>query len=327
MVYSEVTQKTVDQLVSIFRTTGDFATALDACLKELVEGLKLDRALLWQIVGTTLTVTNQFSAEGHSTVPADTFLSAMAGSAIVLNFLSEFPNEQDSGVIELNNDSSAQWPPLLPVLQGFRSNLLVQLRARGIFTGIIVLQSEAERQWSNPEILTVEQVTQVLSLLISLQFDSTRLGQNAMDYKTLAKILTLFITEAESWQTIARKAVQAIADDMSFNRYWLYLYESEKLVSQFASRESIELSSNANVFVEVFKSRRPALLEPDSNEQFGSSAALVIPLLGETNEALGVFAIWQHGYKTRLTAQDQERVLWIVREFSAYLGAVRRRNS
>ncbi len=175
MIYSDLAQDTINKLISTlqFESGSVFDSALDEALRNIVTGLNADQGLIWLIVVDQLTVTSGYSAQEGSGALVGLSLDAQQGTRLVLNFLT-----LGDIAIELDRASS-DWEPLLNVSQDFESQLVVALKARGLFPGFLTLQSRKERQWSAEERATLEKVAAVLAVIIGYEFDLRRLAQSS----------------------------------------------------------------------------------------------------------------------------------------------------
>lgn len=177
MIYSELAQRVIDRLVSGLRASGNPNEALDQLTKDLSLGLSVERVLVWQISKVGLTVTNEYSTTTPSLV--GTTIELIESSQIALNFLSEFTDSATTGVLELNDECLAvdgSWAPFRSSSIGMTSTLVAQLRARGVLTGCLAVQTKEHRKWSEAELTTLEKVSEVLSLLLSYILEIDRLS-------------------------------------------------------------------------------------------------------------------------------------------------------
>jgi len=175
MIYTELAQDTIYKIISTLEKGGgsELDRAVDEALRNLVTGFNTDQGLLWLILGDRLTVTSGFSMQGDSRPLAGLSLDAQQGTSLVLNFLS-----LGNSAIEVDRASS-DWGALLKVSQDFDSQLVVALKARGLFQGFLTLQSRNERQWSADERSTLEKVAALLAVIISYDFDVQRIEQSS----------------------------------------------------------------------------------------------------------------------------------------------------
>jgi len=290
----QLAQNTIDELVSI-RRQGDLYRALDAALRKLVEGLGVDRGLIWQVVGDRLTVTHEHSASNESEQIAGTSLDARQSTEIVLEFLSKFLDCSGDGVILVERDADGEnfWAPMFELSLGLSSHLLVQVRA-DVFSGFLALQSSRTRHWSDEETAVVARVAAVISIIVSDSFLLTKAEMDATSLNTVLKIAALFIDKDRVPLKILPQAVELIASQMPFERSRVYLPSSGKLVSQ-DNNLSVDLSETSDPVVEVFKACYAKIIEANAPnlQQFGGGAAIILPLLENEDKALGAFALWQ----------------------------------
>ena len=164
------------------------------------------------------------------------------------------------------------------------------------------------------------------SVIISYDFDITRLSTDGRSLSALVKILKLFADEPESVASL--KAIELIADLFGFGKFQLYLYQSERLVAQGGDGSILELTDDQDPFVDVFKKQR-AVIGSESSE-FGQGknflkTGMLLPLI--SNETpLGVFAVWEplEGVSL-LDPLLRELALWISSEVSNCIESARAR--
>mgnify|MGYP001199736191 CR=1 FL=1 len=121
-------------------------------LADLVEKTGVTRALLWTIEDDLLKVCQETSGDGSRKF-ADLELSPMESTAVVLEFLSRFPDESGSGIIALADaEEDVGLSKVAPSLKGqidmagTRSRWMAQVRAGGLFCGFIDLHQEDRRR-------------------------------------------------------------------------------------------------------------------------------------------------------------------------------------
>jgi hypothetical protein len=179
MIYPELALKTIDRLISTVQETQNLSQGLDNALLDLVTGLQIDRALLWQVVVTDLTVTNQYPIDGAVNV-LNKALDAMRSTNIVLNFMSDNGSE---GIIELQDNGTAsdskEWAELSEYLRDYSSSIIMPMRARGILPGFLLFQSAKARTWKQEDRATLSSIRRVIAVLLSYEFDVRRQQQVA----------------------------------------------------------------------------------------------------------------------------------------------------
>jgi hypothetical protein len=327
MIYSEFAQELIDTLISKIQAGGgsdDLFAGLEEALSRLVKGMNADRGLLWLVVVDRLTVRSCYLSNDKLSNALGVSLDSKQSTQLVLNFLAQGGRD----LIQLNraSPSADDWLTLLALSEQFTSQLLVPLQARGIFSGFVALQFVEPRQCSSLELVTLEKVAALLSVIISYDFDITRLSTDGRSLSALVKILKLFADEPESVASL--KAIELIADLFGFGKFQLYLYQSERLVAQGGDGSILELTDDQDPFVDVFKKQR-AVIGSESSE-FGQGknflkTGMLLPLI--SNETpLGVFAVWEplEGVSL-LDPLLRELALWISSEVSNCIESARAR--
>lgn len=317
VIYSQLAQQTVSQLVLGLQRGVHLHDALTEALKTLVTGLSLDRGLVWQVAGDRLSVTHEFSQDGQKPELLGVYLGQQDSMAVILQFLTAFPDFGAPGVLELKAGAKEEspWEPFLMLSPGYKSTVFVQLRT-DIFVGFISFQSKAQRSWSPSDLDTLEKVGTVLSVLLKDYFDIARLTMEATGLAVLVKVLSLFVDQDTTTSKCAAQSVGLIAEHLGFKQSCLYLYTGEKLIAQGDGGISLNLADKDNPFVDAFLSGRGAIISkatPDPQHRFGNHQGFIVPLRAE-EKSLGVFALWERSDNQAFYAQDQELAFWFAGE-------------
>jgi len=189
-------------ILAQLRTASSIASILDFALETLARVLHADRCLIWQIVGDSLVATNEYSTNKHYCFLGN-LLSSQESTAIVIEFLSLFPDQSGTGVISIpdtsqNKDLHKVSPTLTSLLElgDVGARLMVQLRSRGIFCGFMEIQQCARaRNWSPEEATTVQLVAEVLAVVVQQSFDQIKIETMAREMKLMYEIGSLFREE------------------------------------------------------------------------------------------------------------------------------------
>lgn len=291
MIYSELAQKVIHTITTVMRRDGRIGEAVDHGLEILKDGLGADRVLIWQVNGDQLIVTNHFAKDG-GTCPLKK-LSSADSTYLTLTCLSINDGSRISA-ISLDNelDKDAEWKVYLEGFDKVTSHLLVEIRS-GIFIGLLAVQSEEARKWSNEEIQTLESIGEHLSVLYKLESDALRLKRDAEVLKAMTQIASLF-TNTKDINASALKSVEIIARLLDFENFKLYLSAGDGYVDA-PGGQKLEMDNKSDEFVVVLNSRRGMVVEPGSVCQpqiFDGSPGFILPLIH--NESLvGVFALWK----------------------------------
>lgn len=338
IVFPPDAQKIIRDIVGQLRHSSDLSSILQMTIEGLTDVSHADRGLIWQVVGDQLTVTNEHAPNGH-TCFSGTNLGSQESTAIVLDFLSRFPDEGGTGVI--GNPDTGQDQKLhkmsptlasLVELGGVKARLVAQLRCRGIFSGFLELQQcSSTRDWSEEDAAILQSVAEVLSFVVQQAFDLSKIEQDADEMKLINEISSLFReSKGQRSQDTLAKSVMLVAEHMGFTHSQIYLFneEEQNLQSQMADSsqsETVDLSAKDNPFVQVFESGRGKVVNAEYTRKgdpfFGHDTALIVPLLSE-GERLGVLGLWERSPGTSaFRAQDRELALTIAGNLASIIRA------
>lgn len=165
---------TIEKCLATLAQSGELKAALDGVLEDVVNGWQIDRGLIWQIVVTDLTVTNEYATDGSANV-MQASINCMESTRLVLGFLSE----QDA-TIEIHDFTPSRgswddWNPFATYCESYSSTMLVPLRARGILAGFLSFQCRNRREWTVEERSVASKVGQAIAVLLSYEFEIERL--------------------------------------------------------------------------------------------------------------------------------------------------------
>ena len=321
MIYPKLAQEVIDQLVLGIREGFDFHSELGKALEALVKGLNVQRGLVWQVDGPQLTISHEISAAGQGPSLVGTSLTPDESTSVIVNFVSEFADPTDPGVLELDktDQKAASWQPYLKTSQQFASHLIVQLRS-DIFSGFLAFQSIEKRKWSADDNATAAKVGALVSILIKDAYDQSRFTMEAFALGVLVKVLTLFVEQAHPVSKSAVQAVKLVSDSLGFKNSRLYLYDSSKLIAPDGDAKELDLQNSNDPFVKAFTTVQGTFLGEDSDashrQVFGVEPGVVLPLRVD-EKPFGVFAMWELADKEHtFRPQDKELALWFADELA-----------
>jgi len=332
-----IAQGIISDIIGQLRHSSDLNSILQFAIENLTKAAKADRGIIWQVVGDQLAVTNEFAISGH-TCFAGNQLGVQESTAIVLEFLSRFPDESGAGVISVPDTSQdTHLHKVSPTLSSLielgevKARLMVQLRSRGIFSGFLELQScRTTRNWSRADAMMLQSVAEMLSVVVQQSFDQSKIEMDAREMKLINEIASLFReSRGQTSQDSLVKSVMLVAEHMGFVNSQIYLFnqEDQLLLPQIQNGASaqVPLSTKDNPFVNVFESGRGKVINMEYSRKgdsfFGHDMALVLPLVSE-GERLGVVGLWQRqSNKNQFRAQDRELGLTIAGHLSNVIRA------
>lgn len=330
-------QAIISDIIGQLRHSNDLASILQFAIEALTQVCQAERGLIWQVVGDQLAVTNEFATSGHICFNENQ-LGSQESTAIVLEFLSRFPDESGAGVISIPDTAQdTNLHKMSPTLSSLielgdvRARLMVQLRSRGIFSGFLELQQCGKtRDWSRQDAMVIQSVAEMLSVVVQQSFDQSKIEMDAKEMKLINEIASLFReSRGQSSQDSLVKSVMLVAEHMGFTHSQIYLYSQEEgvLVPQIhdGNSEPVELTVKDDPFVAVFESGRGKIVNAEFTRKgdpfFGHDMALVLPLISE-GERLGVIGLWQRlSNKPSFRPQDRELGLTIAGHLSNVIRA------
>lgn len=336
-IFPPAAQSIISDIIGQLRHSNDLSSILQFAIETLTTVVGAERGLIWQVVGDQLAVTNEFAMSGH-TCFAGNQLGSQESTAIVLEFLSRFPDESGAGVISIPDTSQdTNLHKMSPTLSSLielgdvRARLMVQLRSRGIFSGFLELQQCGKiRDWSRQDAVILQCVAEMLSVVVQQSFDQSKIEMDAKEMKLINEIASLFReSRGQTSQESLVKSVTLVAEHMGFTHSQIYLYshEEKELVPQIqdGNNSAVPLTTKDDPFVAVFDSGRGKIVNAEFTRKgdpfFGHDMALVLPLVSE-GERLGVVGLWQRlPNKPQFRPQDRELGLTIAGHLSNVIRA------
>jgi diguanylate cyclase (GGDEF)-like protein len=336
-IFPPAAQSIISDIIGQLRHSNDLSSILQFAIETLTTVVGAERGLIWQVVGDQLAVTNEFAMSGH-TCFAGNQLGSQESTAIVLEFLSRFPDESGAGVISIPDTSQdTNLHKMSPTLSSLielgdvRARLMVQLRSRGIFSGFLELQQCGKiRDWSRQDAVILQCVAEMLSVVVQQSFDQSKIEMDAKEMKLINEIASLFReSRGQTSQESLVKSVTLVSEHMGFTHSQIYLYshEEKELIPQIqdGNNNAVPLTTKDDPFVAVFESGRGKIVNAEFTRKgdpfFGHDMALVLPLVSE-GERLGVVGLWQRlANKPQFRPQDRELGLTIAGHLSNVIRA------
>ncbi len=330
-------QEIIRDIIGQLRHSDDTQTILQTSIEKLSLFMRAHRGLIWQVQDGELAVTHEYASNGYNCF-AGNRLGSQDSTAILLEFLSRFPEESAAGVISvpdthLDTDLHKKSPTLASLIElgDVRARLVAQLRCRGIFSGFLELQHCGQtRSWTDTDAHVLQSVAEMLSVVVQQSKDQSRIQSDAQEMKLINEIAGLFReSKGQRSHDVLVQSVALVASHLGFVRSQIYLFspEDDLLVPQMAhgNAEPVALSVKDNPFVAVFESGRVRKinLEPSrkGDPYFKHDTALVVPLLSE-GERLGVLGFWQRmPGRIELRQKDEDLVLNISGQLATFIRA------
>jgi diguanylate cyclase (GGDEF)-like protein len=316
-------QSIISEIIGRLRHQSDLNSILQFAIEMLTLNTGADRGLIWRIEGDHLKVTNEFALSGHNCFLQNQ-LTSDESTAVVLEFLSRFPDETGVGVISIPNtarDTNLHKvsPTLSSLIElgGVQARLMAQLRSRGHFFGFLELQQcTGPREWNPIDAVVLQKVAEVLAVVVQQTADQSKIEMDAQEMKLINDIASLFReSRGMSTKDSLVKSVMLVARHMGFIHFEIYLYNKEESVLEPQTRnsetEAVDISDKSNPFVEVFNSGRGKMINIEFSRKadpfFKHDMALVLPLTSEGSR-LGVIGLW-HRSQDRPDFRPQDREL------------------
>lgn len=331
-------QAIISEIVGRLRHSSDLSSILQYAIEMLVNSAGADRGLIWQIEGDHLKVTNEFATNGHMCFLQNQ-LTPQESTAIVLEFLSRFPDETGAGVISIPNTSQDTnlhkvSPTLSSLIElgGVNARLMAQLRSRGIFAGFLELQQcSGPREWHTIDAIVLQKVAEVLSVVVQQSADQSKIEMDAQEMKLINDIASFFReSRGMSTRDSLVKSVMLVAEHMGFTHSEIYLFNREANILEpqqevSDDRQFVDLTIEDNPFVEVFHAGRGKMINMEYSRKpdlfFKHDMALVLPLTSE-GARLGVIGLWQRqADRPDFRPQDRELGLTIAGHLSNVIRA------
>jgi diguanylate cyclase (GGDEF)-like protein len=322
-------QSIISEIIGRLRHSSDLSSILQFAIENLTKVTRAERGLIWQIVGDQLVVTNEFATTGHNCfvdnklgVQESARLGSQESAAIVLEFLSRFPDETGAGVIAIPDTAQdTNLHKMSPTLSSLielgevKARLMVQLRSRGIFSGFLELQQCSVRSWSKDDAIMLQSVAEMLSVVVQQSFDQSKIEMDAREMKLINEIASLFReSRGQTSRDSLVRSIKLVAEHIGFINSQIYLFnqDDKMLIPQIENEASkiVPLSDKDNPFVVAFEQGRGKVINVEYTKKgdsfFGHDMALVLPLVSE-GERLGVFGLWQRkSDRVQFRLQDRE---------------------
>ncbi|MBI4532823.1 MAG: diguanylate cyclase [Candidatus Melainabacteria bacterium] len=326
-VIPHAAQEIITEIIGQLRHSKDLTAILQLAIARLTQVGAIDRGLIWQVVGDQLAVTNEYSRTGHTCFVGNQ-LGSQESTAIVLQFLSLFPDESGAGVIgipdtfhDTNLHKISPTMASLIELGDVRARLVAQLRCRGVFSGFLELQQCGKpRNWSEEDGAVLQHVSNMLSVVVQQTFDQSKILTDAEEMKLINEIANLFReSKGEKSRDMLVRSVELVSSHLGFVHSQIYLYNNDNglLVPQMADGHHVphHLSEKENPFVAVYESGRAKVINVEYTRKgdafFGHDTALVVPLMSES-ERLGVVGLWERPVScAQLGPHDRDLALTI----------------
>lgn len=330
-------QDIIRDIIGQLRHSDDISLILQLAIGKLTQMGRAHRGLIWQVADGELAVTHEHSETGQNCFVGNK-LGSHDSTAILLEFLSRFPDDSGAGVISvpdthLDTKLHKMSPTLASLIElgEVRARLVAQLRCRGKFSGFLELQHCGQiRAWDEQDAYVLQSVAEMLSVVVQHSIDQSMIESDAQEMKLVNEIGNIFReSRGQRSHDVLVQSVKRVAEHLGFVHSEIYLFSQEEglLLPQMTEGDHlpVDLSAKDNPFVAVYDSGRARKinLEPTRKGDpfFRHDMALVVPLLAE-GERLGVLGLWQRmPNKPELRQKDEDLVLNISSQLATFIRA------
>ncbi|MBA3858876.1 MAG: hypothetical protein C0508_00940 [Cyanobacteria bacterium PR.023] len=291
MIYPETAQKAINEITHAIRTKNDFDAGFNRALETLQKGFDVDRAFLLQVSGDQLTITHEVTK--HSEPCSRKSFTARESTMMILTMLSRSPDGEKIHALSLNRDEPDEsFLPYLDSFQEISSHLLAEIRGQ-LFPGFLIIQSRERRTWTDEEKTSLEKISELLAVIISMWFDQQKLISDYMVLEAQSKIASLDLGSKETLPGEVSKGVALIANACQFTDFRLYLSDEKYLFDSHAN-EQVELADSSNPFALVSTLKRGSIFVSGSLAApvcFAGTTGMIVPLV-HNDILVGTFGIW-----------------------------------
>ncbi len=171
MIYTDLAQDIIDKFVTTLRKGGGrgFREAADDLLRQVVSGLHADLGLIWLIANSELRVYSAFAPMIDTKKYQSLRIDSVDGTSLILALMSN----GDAAVKA--NSTSEDWKPILRKTKDFEYHLITGLNARGVFPGMVSIHSKHQREWSEEDCSTLQEVASMLAVIVSYEMEIQRI--------------------------------------------------------------------------------------------------------------------------------------------------------
>jgi hypothetical protein len=333
-MYAEQALNIMGPLIAAVRTNAPTASAFDRALVELAKSVKADQARLWQVGGELLTVTQAFEKDGDPSTLIGHTIPADNANKIVMLFLSTFGGPQENNAIVVHQSNIDQrLHPLITATGSSGQHVFLQLRA-DYFYGILALHRDSEDEFSQDEILLAEHVCALLSVLMKHERDVQSVATEATQLNALAHMCEVFLRRDGTNAEVILQGLGIVSRMVGFQRSRLYIKQPGALVDQGTltntnngtvldkplPKARIDLHNERSPIADVYQSGQGRVIGGGSEhalEEWGDATALILPIINEHNQPVGVFALWgRRDQRNSISMQEAESAIWMAGQLS-----------
>lgn len=296
----------IDKMINHMRLTADTSDLVSFTLKSLLEYSGAERAVVWQIVGDSLRVTQEASSILEPPGLLGKYLSPMESTELVLRFLTLFPDEDSTGVAVIANvdddtadNITSRTLNTLYAEAGVKARLIGQLRSRGIFLGFLELQTAGDTGFLEADCAdTMKSVCDLLAVMIEKHNGLQRLREEYSFASLTLKIIEIFRAEKEAVSkdilAVMEKCFKAITGESAYQDYIFYRPSENALSPVLKSGSGSGTgsgSSSALSDLDLRERGHPVTAAYFNRTISARDSTLYIPLVSETGDYPGILVL------------------------------------
>lgn len=296
----------IDKMITRMRLTADISELLSHTLKSFLEYSGAERAVVWQIVGDNLRVTQEASSSADAPCLLGKSLSPMDSTELVLRFLTLFPDEDSTGVAiiaDVDDDTAdnitSRALDTLYKEAGVKTRLLGQLRSRGMFLGFLELQTAGDTGFLEADCAdTMKSVCDLLAVMMERHNELQRLREEYRFANLTLKVIDIFRAEKKAASkdilVVMEKCCKAITGESAYQDYIFYRLSENALspvTNSGSGTGSGSASSSALSDLDLGERGHPVKAAYFKRTISARDSTLYIPLISKTGDYPGILVL------------------------------------
>lgn len=294
----------VDKMITRMRLTADISELLSHALKSFLEYSGAERAVVWQIVGDNLRVTQEASSSADAPCLLGKSLSPMDSTELVLRFLTLFPDEDSTGVAviadvddDTANNITSRALDTLYAESGVKARLVGQLRSRGMFLGFLELQTAGDTGFLEADCAdTMKSVCDLLAVMIERHNELRRLREEYSFANLTLKVIDIFRAKKKAasmdMRVAMEKCCKAITSESAYQNYIFYRLSENALSAVLKSGSGTGSASTSALFdLDLGEKDHPVTAAYFNRTISARDSTLYIPLVSKTGDYPGILVL------------------------------------
>lgn len=294
----------IDKMITRMRLTADISELLSHTLQSFLEYSGAERAVVWQIVGDSLRVTQEVSSSADAPCLLGKSLSPMDSTELVLRFLTLFPDEDSTGVAviaDVDDDTAdnitSRALDTLYKEAGVKARLVGQLRSRGMFLGFLELQTAGDTGFLEADCAdTMKSVCDLLAVMIERHNELQRLREEYSFAILTLKVIDIFRAEKKAASKDIRVAMEkcckAITGESAYQDYIFYRLSENALSPVLKSGSGTGSASNSALSdLDLGEKGHPVTAAYLNRTISARGSTLYIPLVSKTGDYPGILVL------------------------------------